>query len=202
MKTQIVIIGGGEWFATRKEYLKFLKGLPFDPYEERPKGWKENLEEDLGSRYEVLRVRMPNPLNAKYDEWKIHFDKVNPYIEAGAIVVCHSLGGLFLAKYLNENTLHRPLLGTIFVSAPYRKKGEDDLVDFQFVSHRRFQEQSGKFIVIQGSEDDIVPNEDSTRYVSNVKEAWGQVIVGKGHFIFEEHFPELVTLIKEIVKNS
>ena len=201
MKTQIVIIGGGEWFDTRKKYLNFLKKLPFDPYEERPKGWKENLEEDLGRRYEVIRVRMPNPLNAKYDEWKIHFDKVVPYVEAGSIVVGHSLGGLFLAKYLNENRMLRPLRGAIFVSPPYRKKGDKDLIDFQFSGHKKFQQEVPELHVIQGSEDKIVPTEDSSEYVYNVKNAKGLLIVGREHFIFEEHFPELVKIIKEMVKN-
>lgn len=104
MMKQIVVIGGGDAFPTYDAYLSFLKNFKaenIDYFKETP-NWKSSLQEVLGDEYEVLAPRMPNKSNAKYVEWEIWFEKMFPFLNGEVILVGHSLGASFLAKYLSE----------------------------------------------------------------------------------------------------
>src|SRR3954471_15685612 len=102
-KQQVIFIHGGETFDSYQEYLSFLDNLSLDISRLKAKKWKNTLQDKLGVDYSVILPQMPNDLNAKYAEWKIYFDKFLPYIKDNVILIGHSLGGIFLAKYLSEN---------------------------------------------------------------------------------------------------
>lgn len=103
MKTQVVVIHGGDPFNTYEEYLTFLKNKELTLERLRRKDWKVPFENNLGEQYEVLAPAMPNKQNAKFSEWKLWFEKVTPLLNNEVILVGHSLGGIFLTKYLSEN---------------------------------------------------------------------------------------------------
>ncbi len=132
MKKQIVVIHGGDSFDTHEEYLSFLKSFEINDLSYfTGENWKTTLQERLGDNFDVILPRMPNPLNARYAEWKIWFDKLVPFLDDGVILVGHSLGGIFLAKYLSENKFPKTITATILISAPFDGEGdEESLVDF------------------------------------------------------------------------
>ena len=104
MKKQVVVIHGADTFDTYEDSLKFLRNFEIDSLEYfKGKNWKTSLQERLGDEFEVISPRMPNTLNAKYLEWKIWFEKLVPLLNEEVILIGHSLGGTFLAKYLAEN---------------------------------------------------------------------------------------------------
>ena len=78
MKKQILFIHGGLVFNTYKDYLSFLKNIKIDLDRYRKTKWSTSLQKELGSRFDVLLLQMPNPMNAKYDEWRILFKKIAP----------------------------------------------------------------------------------------------------------------------------
>lgn len=103
---QILVIHGGHVYSTYADYVHELKNEKVDL--ERLKyelDWKDSLAADLGDEYEVLVPSMPNKTNAKYREWKIWFERIVPLLKNDVILVGHSLGGIFLAKYLSLETL-------------------------------------------------------------------------------------------------
>src|SRR3989344_3476169 len=107
---QVWVIHGGDAFASYDEYLEHLKNWEIDINRLRgTDDWKSTLSNHLGSGYDVFRPSMPNSRNAKYIEWKIWFDKFVPFMEDGIVLVGHSLGGLFLAKYLSEEQLPKKI---------------------------------------------------------------------------------------------
>ena len=77
---QVVFISGGEVFETRDNFKSWLASDESDfmlsvPGESPIKFWSRNLQEDLGEEYEVLSISMPLKQHARYDEWKIWFEK-------------------------------------------------------------------------------------------------------------------------------
>ena len=201
MKQQIIVIHGGETFNTYKEYLSSLKRLRIDfkRYQTERIGWKNTLGKKLGKRFEVISPDMPNKKNVKYLEWKIWFEKFIPYIKPNVILVGHSLGGLFLVKYLSENKFPKKISATILVAAPY----DDRCSKYHsagFIlpkSLKKFQKQGGKVFIYQSKDDPFVPFSDFKKYQKNLKNSTCRVFTNKGHFNLES-FPELVKDIKKL----
>ena len=199
MKKQIIFIHGGETFETYNDYLEYLKGCEFDPYKERGEMWKDSLGEKLGSDFEVIAPQMPSQKNAKYLEWKLWFEKVIPYVKDSVVIVGHSLGGIFVAKYLSESDFPKKILATYLIAPPYDDKdSEYSLADFvPLDTLERFEKQGGKIFIYQSKDDTLVPFINAEKYAKDLPKVTLVVFENKGHFLQEE-FPELVESIKNL----
>ena len=198
MKKQIIIIHGGNTFDTYKQYILDLKSLKIDFEKMMSKGWKDNMKKSLGIGFEVILPKMPNAFNAKYLEWKIWFQKMVPFFENKIVLVGHSLGGIFLAKYLSENKVPKEILATFLVAAPYNDKdSEYSLVDFTLKKDLSLlQNQSGKLFIYQSKDDDVVSFANFERYKKALPDAIFREFANKKHFR-QKNFPEIIQEIKK-----
>jgi len=192
-KRQVVVIHGGETFDTYEQYLAMLESWEYDPYRAEYKDWKKRLPETLGEDFEVIAPSMPSKHNAKYKEWELWFRKVVPFLRDGVVLVGHSLGGLFLAKYLNENELPVRVSATHLVAAPF---GTTDtvttLADFDIPSILdKFEERGGRIRLYFSTDDPVVPFSELTRYQAALPSAHTSIFADRAHFNQEE-FPEIV----------
>jgi uncharacterized protein len=200
MKKQVVVIHGGTTFDKYDEYLSFLKSFAIDTLDFfRGGSWKGTLEEELGDGYEVIAPQMPNKTNAKYSEWKIWFEKIVPLLGEEVILVGHSLGGIFLAKYLAEHKLGNKVSGVLLVAAPFDARDEDHtLADFELPADLGNLAGLGDRVRLYHSKDDaVVPFADLEKYRKVLPEAGTRIFEDRGHFNQEE-FPELVEDIKSL----
>lgn len=200
MKNQVLVIHGGHTFKTYKEYLAFLKDFQIDLDDIRKKGWKSSLEEKLGDNFEVIAPRMPNSSNAKYLEWKLWFEKFFPFLKRKVILVGHSLGGIFLTKYLSENIFPKKITGTFLVAAPFDSAdAQYGLGGFSLTKKlTKLQEQGGEIYFYHSQDDPIVPFADVEKYRKELPEANFIIFKNREHF-GQEKFPELVEQIKNLV---
>lgn len=69
---QVIVIHGGTTFRDYDIYLRSLseKKLDIDRLIHKPM-WKELLQGNLGSEYQVLLPSMPNSTNARYSKWEL-----------------------------------------------------------------------------------------------------------------------------------
>ncbi len=203
MKKQVVVIHGGKTYRTYKEYIFSLEKYKIDFEKIKNEGWKDTLEKKLGNGFEVIYPEMPNSSNAKYLEWKIWFEKIIPYLEKKVVLVGHSLGGIFLAKYLSENKFPKKILATFLVAAPYDDKDdEESLADFKLKKDlSRLQKQSEKLFVWQSQDDDVVQFSDFEKYKKALLGAIYREFRNKGHFT-QNNFPEIVQEIRKIFSKS
>lgn len=207
MKKQVIYIHGGSSFS---EYGNFLKNLQTVPLRDLPgsdeesiRHWKKDLAKDLGDDYEVFKPAMPNARNARYIEWKIWFERYLSLVEKEVILVGHSLGGMFLAKYLSEEVLLVQVSQLYILAAPsgdYLADGED-CKEFLFSGEKLsgLDENFIKNIHIWHSEDDfVVPVSELKWFRRYLPEAQYRVFTDKNHFLG----PELPELALEISRNS
>ena len=167
----------------------------------KAKTWKDSLEKSLGKSFEVLLPRMPSSKNAKYLEWKIWFEKLTTFFDREVVFVGHSLGGIFLAKYLSENKYPKKIIGTFLISAPFDEKDlKDSLGDFELPQNLDlFEKQGGEIHIYHSKDDTFVPFVDSTKYKKSLSKAKMAVFKDRGHF-FQETLPELAKDIRVIFK--
>lgn len=192
MKKQVLVIHGGDSFATYAEYLSFLLNYPIELRDLFKKNWKNHLQEKLGNEYEVIQPEMPNRRNAKCKEWKIWFEKYFPFLQDDLILVGHSMGGVFLVKYLAENNFPKKITATLLVAPPYNMDEGRALVEFVLPqSLSKFEKQAGKIIIYHSKDDDTVSFEELTKYQKALSTTEIKVFENRGHFSDEE-FPEII----------
>ena len=197
MKKQIVVIHGGGTYKTYKEYMAYLKSLKVDLDKYRRKDWKDSLADRLGRSFEVFLLKMPNPTNAQYNEWKILFNKIARLLRNNVILIGHSLGGVFLAKYLSENKFPKKILASILVAAPYDQKDIKEFLGDFVVSNNleKFRKHGGKIFLYHSEDDPVVPYVNLEKYQKALPEAVVRRFKKRGHFD-QPKFPELVRDIK------
>lgn len=190
-------------FNNRKDYLSFLKNRPVSV--EKKMTWSaEWLENKLGKEYEIIRPRMPLQDNAKYEEWKIHFERFIPLIRDGVILVGYSLGGIFLAQYLSEHRFPKKIQGVFIISAPFDNtlESEDLVGGFKLKANLSLLEKNARNLYLLFSEDDdVVLVSHAEKYRQKLESA--NIVIYKsknGHFKISE-FPEIVKMIKKL-KNT
>jgi len=192
-RKQVVFIHGGEAFDTREAYLEYLREQTAEnPFgSEDSSGWKHGLQEALGEEYAVAHLSMPCPKNAKYDEWKLWFNKYVPFFEDGIIFIGHSLGANFLAKCLGECTLPAKAAQLYLVAGCFGTEG-----GFRINGELLCVEAQVEEVYIYHSQDDeVVSYEHAQRYKKAIPKAKLRTFKDRGHFLGEE-FPELVKNIR------
>lgn len=196
---QLVFIHGGETFDTYEDYVVALRVWTYEPDKEIRKRWKHGLPECLGNEWEVFMPAMPSKYNAKFLEWSIWFEKVIPYLKDDVIFVGHSLGGIFLAKYLNTHALPIKISATFLVAAPFDTEDTDySLADFTLpTSLDGLSATAGALFIYHSVDDLIVPFGASEKYRALLPESTVRVFDDKGHFM-QETFPELIDDIKKL----
>ena len=203
-KTQILLIHGGTTFKSKKDYLHYLKTRKVSI--EKKVTWSGNyLDKKLGDSFEIIRPAMPLKDNARYDEWKIHFERHFPYLKNDIILIGTSLGGIFLSKYLSENKFPKKILSTYLIGPPFDNTSpREDLVGgFKLKSDISLIEKNSKNLNLLFSKDDnVVPASHAEKYRKKFKNS--NIIIYKsknGHFNISE-FPELIHMIKNDLKRK
>src|SRR3989344_2492377 len=201
MKTQIFFIHGGMTFRNRKDYLHFLKTRKI-PFKRKIRWSDEYLRGKLGKSFEVIKPRMPQQDDARYEDWKIHFERYFPRLKDNLILIGSSLGGIFLAKYLSEHKFPRKILATYLICPPFDDSlpGEDLVGGFKLKSDLSLLEKNSKNLYLMFSgDDDVVPVSHARKYGQKLKHAKIVVFKSKnGHFKISR-FPEIVRMIKKDV---
>lgn len=192
MKRQIILIHGGDFFKTYDEYIDSLKNWKISIEKFRPRhDWKTTLQEALGDSFDVLAPQMPNKFNAKYLEWKIWFERMFLFLNDDIILVGHSLGAMFLAKYLSENDFPKKIKALYLVAPPHNQTAE--IADFRLPkSLEKVAKQSSKIFLYHSKDDPVVPFTELAEFQKQLPSAKAQIFNDRGHFN-QDKFPELIS---------
>src|SRR5690606_28810304 len=91
------------------------------------------------------------------DEWKIYFEKLIPFFGGDVRLVGHSLGAMFLAKYLQDNPLERKVRQLILVAGGYDDDSVEDLGSFGISSATNLTESAESIHLLHSKDDPVVP---------------------------------------------
>lgn len=202
-KRQIVFIHGGDVFADNETFLRHLRMTELhDPMwlPDAPVRWREMLARRFADRCDILMPTMPNKQNARYEEWVIWFERHIPFLSDDAILVGHSLGGVFLAKYLTEKEFPVRIALLVLVSAPFdAEEPGQTLGDFALPGDVSILAERADQILLYHSHDDpVVPFEEMGKYADAISGSVAVALDGRGH-ILDEDFPELSKEITSLV---
>jgi len=202
-KQQVFYIHGGSAYSNYEDFLTVLKTKTIRdlPGNETLKKWTSTLGEDLGSEYEVFMPSMPNSQNAKYQEWKIWFERHFEYLKDDIILLGWSQGAFFFVKYLIENELPITVKALILLAGPFETSGlqGEDGGDFGFDTSRvgELEQKIDRIFILHSEDDSIVPYEHALQYKTALPKARLVTFSDRNHFLVER-FPELLDIITEM----
>ena len=199
-KTQIIHIHGGTVFDTREKYYRYLQNDEYNPYENRLR-WRDWLKNELGETCEVFLPSMPAKQDADYVAWKIWFEKLFSYITDGTIVLIgHSLGTIFLTKYLSENSFPKPITALHLVGSVFDGEGieVEDIGNFALQPEKlpNVTQQINNIHLYHSRDDDCSPWKNVEKYVQHFPDAHVHAFQDRGHFT-DSTFPELLEEIRK-----
>lgn len=200
MKKQVFVIHGGDPQESYEKYLEFLRNYPvnFERHAIRKNDFQLNLPKDLGEDFEVLVPEMPNKRNAKYEEWKIWFEKFFQFLNDNVILVGGSLGGTFLAKYLAENQFPKKIKAVFLIAGCFEDLPNEPLFDFSLPkSLSKIAPQTDKIFLYHSKDDNVVPFSHLAKFQQALPKATVRVFEDRQHFNQAE-LPELVADIKNL----
>jgi predicted alpha/beta hydrolase family esterase len=193
---QLLIIHGGDSFSTYEAYRQYLDQKQPDYYKlTHNLRWKEQLGSQL-EEFDVLYPTMPNSANAVYDEWVVYFSKIIPLLKDDFQLLGHSLGAMFLAKYLNDHPLERPANKLILVSGGYSEPA-GELGSFIVTSTKNLPQSAHEVHLIHSTDDPVVPFSELAKFQADLPDAISHIFEDRGHFT-EETFPEIIDIIKSV----
>lgn len=195
---QVLIIHGGNSFSSYEVYRKYLDEKVLD-YEKMKvhTGWQQWLAAKLTDA-DVLLPTMPNSLNAVYDEWKVYFEKLVPLLQDDVRLIGHSLGAMFLAKYLNENVLEKPVRQLVLLAGGYDDESNEDLGSFKVESAVNVPKSAQQVYLFHSTDDPVVPYAELAKFRRDMPNATVRTFTDKGHFFaMNPTFPELLDILKQ-----
>lgn len=202
---QLVFIHGGEAYSNEADFKLGLESQEVDIEYTTKERWHyvPALQSALGDDWQIIRPGMPCEDNAKYEYWKIWFEKYIPFLQDGVMLVGHSLGAMFLARYLSENELPVRvsklfLLAVMFTREADHMPGTED-GEYFFVHLDNFAKldvSAEQIYIVHSKDDPVAPYHHAEQFTAHLPSAELVTFEYKGHFI-QERFPELVELITD-----
>jgi hypothetical protein len=202
-KPQIFFIHGGMTFKCRKDYVNWLKKREIS-LEKKTKWSYGYFDRALGKKFQIIKPRMPQQDDAKYEDWKISFERYFPYLKHNIILIGSSLGGIFLSKYLSENKFPKKILSVYLVGAPFDDElsNEDLAGGFKLKSNlSMIEENCGRVNLLFSKNDDVVPVKQAEKYRKKLKNANIVIYKNKNRHFIVSKFPEIIRMIKKDAKN-
>ena len=198
MGAQVVFIDGGMTFEERKDYLEYLRERELSLEEEEK--WYKGVYMERNLDAEYVELDMPCSDNARYEEWRITFEKYLPLLENDIVLIGFSLGGIFLAKYFSQNEIPKNVISLNLVAPPF----DDSLLEEDLAGGFELpedlsgvEERTGKTRLFFSQKDDVVPVRHAEKYRERLRDPEINIYEDMdGHFQVEE-FPELVQKINE-----
>lgn len=208
MKKQILFIGWGEALENynNKKFvqnkLNFYKNdYDFNPFLDKINNWKDYLSEELKDTHDFVKMHRPMSDSAIYDFWKVSFEQTLKFLDDKPILIWHSLWAIFLIKYFCDKPKYIKNIKQIFlISTPLNDSYKEVLWSFCFdiENLKNIKEYEDKFAFIHSVDDDIVSENDFYEYQKQLKNSSFYSFDNYWHFIFNEKFPELLELIKNV----
>ncbi len=141
-----------------------------------------SLERELADEWEVRFPRMPDEDDPSYAAWGVSIRRELARLDAGAVVVGHSVGGTLLVRTLVDQPPHLELGVIVLISAPYVGSGGWPGEEFELPSDLGARlPQDVRVHVFHGLDDRTVPSSHAQLYTRSIGQAQLHLLPGRDH---------------------
>jgi predicted alpha/beta hydrolase family esterase len=165
-----------------KKQILFVQGAGESVHDAWDDKLVRSLEHKLGEAYAVVYPRMPNEADPHYLVWKAALLQALERLEAGAILVGHSIGGAILIQVLAEERPALEIGAIALIAAPFIGEGgwpSDDIEPQRDLAERL--PNGIPVFLYHGTADPIVPFAHLALYATAIPNATVRVLPGRDH---------------------
>lgn len=194
---QVLIIHGGESYSSYAAYLADLKthSINYERLKSQHR-WRDWLADQLHGEYDVLTPSFPNGSNAQFDEWAIYFEKLLPFLYDGVTIIGHSLGAMFLAKYLHSHTLPFRAKQIILIAGRHGTDEIDHGGSFVVEDASGVEKNCVTVHLFHSTDDPVVAIDSLDLFARDISGAIVYRLTDRGHFN-QPTFPELLEILQK-----
>lgn len=172
----------------------FVQGAGQGTYDEWDNKLVNSLAQALGRDYGICYPRMPNEADPAYLIWKKALGKEFARLNAGAILVGHSVGATVLINTLAADPPHFEVGGIFLIAAPFIGKGGWPSDDIEPREELGADLPDGVPIYLyHGTDDGIVPVAHVELYAQAIPQAVIRRLEGRDHQLNDD--------LKEVAKD-
>jgi predicted alpha/beta hydrolase family esterase len=198
-RPQVFIFHGGDSFPSYEAYIQSLRAKVIDydrlKYSQR---WREWIAQSM-PEVDVLLPTMPNSSNAQFEEWKIYFEKLIPLFGDDVQLVGHSLGAMFLAKYLQQYPLDQKVRRIVLIAGQFDETNDSESGNcgsFEVRIADQVAQSAQEVHLFHSKDDPVVPFTELAKFQADLPDATSHIFEDRGHFI-DSTFPEILDLLKQ-----
>ena len=142
----------------------------------------DGLRRELGDGYDIRYPRMPVEDDPTYARWSAVIRREMSDLNAGAIIVGHSVGGAITIHAIEEQPPEVELFAIVLISAPFVGEGGWAGDEFQLPGDLGDRLPQGvRVLVFHGLDDDTVPPSHSDLYERAIPQAHLYKLPGRDH---------------------
>lgn len=162
----------------------------------------ESLKRSLGPDYDIRYPRMPNEDDPKFSPWKAALLKELDKLDAGAVLVGHSIGATILVHSLAEQPPKRVPAGIFLISMPFIGEGgwPSDEIEPKPDLGAKLPAPSAVYIY-QGSADETVPAKHADLNAKAIPQAVLRKLLGRDHQLNND-MSEVAADIRELGRST
>ena len=160
----------------------FIQGGGAGAHDEWDDKLVDSLRRGLGAENEVRYPRMPDEDDPSYARWSAAIRREMADLDAGAVVVGHSVGATILINAIAEQPPTRGLGAIVLIAAPFVGEGGWAGDDFELKSDLGARLPQGVPVdVFHGLLDDTAPPSHAHRYAEVIPQAQVHLLPGRDH---------------------
>ena len=157
-----------------------------------------SLRRELGRDWDVRYPRMPDEDVPDYAKWSAAIRREIDRLDAGAVLVGHSIGGTILINALGERGPGKLLGGIILVAAPFVGEGGWPTDDFEPKADLGAHLPDGVPVhIFHGSADDTAPPAHADLYAKSIPQAAVHLLPGRDHQLNDD-LREVAEVVREM----
>lgn len=200
-KSQVLILGGGRSFRDREQLLDFYRN--YDINKTKGRAWKDWLTWTLEDEYEFIFPNFPMRDNADYEIHKIILEKYfQKFNNKDLIIIAHSLGTIFVLKYLLENGFGGKIKQLHLVASWIANEFQspDDIENtgsftFEYKRVSEIAKYCGEVHIWHSTDDTMCLYKNAAYLKEQIPSAYLHTFTDKGHFL-QSTFWELFDVLR------